>query len=145
MSVLSTVLCKTAGIAGASAVIYDAYSVGKANSKRVADYTNADYFEKIHTTKRTLTNESPVSNALQNKITNMRYDNPIVPIYGKTKGFIFGMLTSLGNNLLPASLATLALSTKGIFAKIGAWGVLACGISTILKEGFGINKQSHKY
>ena len=145
MSILSTVLCKTAGIAGASAVIYDAYSVGKANSKRTSDYVNADYFERIHTTKRSLTNESPVSNAIQSKVTDLRYNNPIVPVFGKAKGFISGALTSLGNNLLPVSLATLAITSKGVFAKIGAWGVVGCGIYTALKEGFGVGKNSPKY
>lgn len=31
MGIVSTIVCKTAGIAGMSAVVYDAYSVGRAN------------------------------------------------------------------------------------------------------------------
>lgn len=145
MSTISTILCKTVGIAGASAVIYDAYTVGKASSKRISDITNADYYEKIHTTRRSLTNESHVSNAIQNKVTDMRYNNPIIPLWGKTKGFIYGVITSLGDNILPTTLATLAIATKGIFSKIGAWGLVGYGVYTALKEAFGIGKISPKY
>lgn len=144
MSMLSTVLCKTVGIAGASAVIYDAYSVGKLNSKRYADINNADYFEKIHNTKRSLSTESPTRSALQNKIADLRYKNPIAPTYGKVKGFISGALNSLGDNLLPVSFISLALATKGAFSKIGAWGVAGCAVIHLLKDGFGIGKASFK-
>ena len=104
MSIISTVLCKTAGIAGMSAALYDAYSVGNANSKRYSNLNNADYFEKIHTAQRTLSSESPTNNAIQKKVANLRYNNPIVPAYGKIKGFIDGTLKSLGDNLIPIIL-----------------------------------------
>ena len=142
MSKLSTIVCKTVGLAGISAAVYDAYSVGKANSKRYANMNNADYFEKIHTANRTLSTESPTKNALQNKVSSLRYDNPIVPVYGKIKGFILGSLNSLGDNIIPVSLASLALITKGFMSKVGAWGVAGYGIFTVLKEGFGIGKTS---
>ena len=144
MSIISTVLCKTAGIAGMSAALYDAYSVGNANSKRYSNLNNADYFEKIHTAQRTLSSESPTNNAIQKKVANLRYNNPIVPAYGKIKGFIDGTLKSLGDNLIPISFAALALATKGFYSKLGAWGVVGCGVFTALREGFGLGKTSPK-
>ena len=144
MSIISTVLCKTAGIAGMSAVLYDAYSVGSANSKRYSSLNNADYFEKIHDAQRTLSTESPTNNAIQKKVADLRYNNPIVPAYGKVKGFVNGTLKSLGDNLIPVSFAALALATKGFFSKVGAFGVVGCGLVSVLREGFGFGKTSPK-
>ncbi len=142
MGIVSTIVCKTAGIAGMSAVVYDAFSVGRASSSRISQQVNADHFERIHTSRRTLSTESPVNNAIQGKIADMRENNPIIPIYGKIKGFCTGALTSLGDNLLTVSCAALALTTKGFFSKLGAIGLAACGLFTVMKEGFGLSKQT---
>ncbi len=142
MGIVSTIVCKTAGIAGMSAVVYDAFSVGRASSSRISQQVTADHFERVHTSRRTLSTESPVNGAIQGKIADMRENNPIIPIYGKVKGFCSGVLNSLGNNLLPVSFAALALTTKGFFSKLGAAGLAACGLLTVLKEGFGLGKQT---
>lgn len=89
-----------------------------------------------------MSTESPVNNAIQGKVADMRENNPIIPLYGKVKGFCSGVLTSLGNNLLPVSCAALALTTKGFFSKLGAIGLAGCGLLTVLKEGFGLGKRT---
>lgn len=142
MGMLSTVICKTVGIAGMSAAIYDAYSVGKKNSQRAVAQTNADYYEHIISSKRTLSSENPVNSALQNKISQLRMNNPLVPMYGKTKGFVSGMFNSLGDNLIPVACASLALLTKGTMSKIGAAGVAISTAITVLKESYGVGKSS---
>ena len=80
----------------------------------------------------------------KNKISDLRYKNPIIPAYGKTKGFFNGAINSLGDNLVPVSFITLALATKGVFSKIGAWGVVGCGLVHLLRDGFGIGRTSFK-
>ena len=142
MSTFSNIVCKTVGIAGMSAVLYDAYSLGRANSRRQAQNVTADYFERVHAGTRTLNTESQVNNAIQKGVKNFRIDNSIVPVYGSVKGFVTGFLKSLGENILPVSLATLALATKGTLSKIGAWGLAATGLYTVAKEGFGLGKIS---
>ena len=47
MGTVSNIICKTVGIAGMSAVAYDAYSVAKKNSARVSQMETADHFEKV--------------------------------------------------------------------------------------------------
>lgn len=47
MGTLANIVCKGVGIAGMSAVIYDAASVAKLNSKRVSQAMDADHFEKF--------------------------------------------------------------------------------------------------
>ena len=142
MGTFANIVCKTVGAAGMGAVIYDAYSVGKATSSRTAQKVAADHYLDVYTSKRTLSTESPVNNAIQTKVADMRSNNPIIPIAGKVKGFISGTLSSLADNILPVSFAALAITTKGFFSKLGACGVAACGLMMVLKEGFGVGKQN---
>lgn len=142
MGMVSNIVCKTVGIAGMSAVLYDSYSVAKKNSSRVAQMDNADHFEKVHTSTRTLSGESSVNSAMQKKVAEMRMDNPLFSIMGNIKGFAKGFLNTLGNNLIPVAFSALALVTKGTMSKIGAWGVAGYGLFTIAKEGFGLGKQT---
>lgn len=142
MGMVSNIVCKTVGIAGMSAVLYDSYSVAKKNSIRVAQMDNADHFEKVHASTRTLSGESYVNSAMQKKVAEMRMDNPLFSIMGNVKGFAKGFLNTLGNNLIPVAFSALALATKGTMSKIGAWGVAGYGLFTIAKEGFGLDKQT---
>ncbi len=142
MGMVSNIVCKTVGIAGMSAVLYDSYSVAKKNSIRVAQMDNADHFEKVHASTRTLSSESSVNSAMQKKVAEMRMDNPLFSIMGNIKGFAKGFLNTLGNNLIPVAFSALALATKGTMSKIGAWGVAGYGLFTIAKEGFGLGKQT---
>lgn len=139
---LQKVVCKTVGIAGMSAVLYDAYSVAKCNSSRKTDVENADYFEKIYADTRSTNTESPMQAAMQKKVADLRMKNAIVPMISKIKGFISGGLNSLADNIIPVCLASLALAGKGMFAKIGAWGTGLYGAYIVLKEGFGLGKHN---
>lgn len=142
MGMVSNIVCKTVGIAGMSAVLYDSYSVAKKNTGRVSQMENADHFEKVYTSTRTLNGESSVNRAMQKKVAEMRMDNPLFSIMGSVKGFTKGFLNTLGNNLLTVAFSGLALATKGTLSKIGAWGTVACGLLTIAKEGFGLGKNT---
>lgn len=142
MGIVSNIVCKTVGVAGMGAVLYDAFTIGKEQSYRTSQQVSADFFERSIAAQRTQTDESHVTNAMQNKLTDLKLQNPIVPFYGRVKGFFQGMLESLGNNIIPVACASLALLTKGFASKVGAWGVVGCGIYTVLKEGFGIGKNT---
>ena len=142
MGIVSKVVCKTVGLAGLSAVVYDAYAVGKHHAASSSTSQSADSYEHIISSNRTTTSESPVTNAIQNKVSDLRMNNPIIPAYGKVKGFIKGSLESLGDNIIMVGCTTLAMAGKGFFAKLGAWGVAGCGLYTVLREGFGFGKQS---
>ncbi len=142
MGIMANIVCKTAGIAGMSAVVYDAYSLAKANSKRVSENDEADRFIKIHADTRTLTTESSINGALQNKLANMRMNTPFFSVASSVKGFIGGFLNSLSDNFIPAACASVALAAKGVTAKIGAWGLAAYGLYVVAREGFGFTKKS---
>ena len=142
MGFVSNVVCKTVGLAGMGAVLYDAYTIGKEQSVRTSQQVTADKFEKIVAASRTQTNESHLTNAMQNKVADLRMSNPLIPLWGRVKGFFEGTLESLGNNFFPVLCSSLALLTKGTMSKIGAWGLGGYGVYMILKEGFGIGKNT---
>ena len=142
MGMVSNIVCKTVGIAGMSAVLYDSYSVAKKNTGRVSQMENADHFEKVNASTRTLNGESSVNRTMQKKVAEMRMDNPLFSIMGNVKGFTKGFLNTLVNNLLTVAFSGLALATKGTMSKIGAWGTVGCGLLTIAREGFGLGKNT---
>ena len=139
---VSNIVCKTVGIAGMSAAIYDAYAMAQHHSSAGAFETSADVYEKAVAAERSNTNASYITGAMQSKIANLRMNNPIIPIIGKTKGFVTGFIGALGENIIPITLSTLALATKGIAQKTGAWGLGIYGVYQIAKEGFGLGKSS---
>ena len=142
MGTIANIACKTVGVAGMSAVLYDAYSLGKQNSKRNLQKVNADHFEKVIADTRTMSSESAMTGAMQKKIANFRMNNPLISAFGSVGGFISGALNSLGDNIIPTTFASIALATKGKLSKLGAFGAIGYGIYTVLKEGFGVSKQS---
>ena len=140
MGFVSNIVCKTIGFAGASAILYDAYKTGHKHSLRGSQYESADRYEKMVADQRTASTESHVSSAIQNKVNELRMENPIIPIWGRIKGFFNGCLESMGNNIIPVIFTSFALTGKNFFAKLGAWGLVGCGLYTVVKEGFGVGK-----
>ena len=139
---VANIVCKTVGIAGMSAVVYDAYANGKHHSDVGKEEMSADIFEKSIAAKRSNTDASHIGSAMQEKIAYWRMDNPIVPFLGRIKGFLTGFLSSLGDNIMPIILSSVALAAKGTIQKAGAWGLGIYGIYQIAKEGFGVGKVS---
>ena len=142
MGIVGKIVCKTVGVAGMSAVLYDAVSRSRAQSKRTSQQFDADFFEKVHADTRTTATESPLTSAMQKKVANWRMNNPIVSMSGKIKGGTSGFLSSLGDNLVPAATASLALGGEGCWAKLGAWGTVGYGLFVVAREGFGLSKKS---
>ena len=142
MGFMTNLACKAIGIAGISAVAYDAYTVGKSKSKKIALTTQADTFQSIVAAERTTSNVSPLTGAMQRKVADLRMSNPLVPLYGRIKGFFKGFFNSIGDNFVLAGFASMALAGKGFWGKLGALGSAGFVGFKILKEGFGVGKKS---
>ena len=136
----ANIACKTVGIAGLSAITYDAYANGKHHSAVGKEELSSDVYEKTVAASRSNTDSSYVSSAMQKKIANLRTDNPIIPFIGSVKGFVGGFVSSLGDNIIPVALSSVALAAKGTFQKAGAWGLGIYAIYRIAKESFGVGK-----
>ncbi len=139
---MANIICKTIGIAGMSAVAYDAYAHAQHHSAVESEAMSSDVFEKAVAAEMSNTDASHVTNELQKKISHLRANNPLIPVVGKTKGFISGALGSLANNIVPVTLSAIALAAKGKLQKAGAWGLGIFGLYKVAKEGFGLGKKS---
>ena len=142
MKLIPKIICKTIGVAGVSSILYDAYNVGRAVCINTGQSVSADTFESIVSAERTTSEVSPVTSTMQKELSKLRMDNPIVPAYGRVKGFIKGSFISLGNNLVPTIFSVMALAGKNAWSKIGAWGLAGFGLYKVVKEGFGIGKNT---
>ena len=142
MGIVSNIVCKTVGIAGMGAIVYDAYAHAKHHSAVESEALSADVFEKAVAAELSNTDASHITNEMQKKITHLRANNPLIPIVGKTKGFISGALSSLANNIIPVTFSAIALAAKGKLQKAGAWGLGIFGLYKVAKEGFGLGKKS---
>lgn len=142
MAKFASIMYTTAGIAGMSAVAYDALAKAKHYSNVGAEEAQADVFESSYAAKRTSTDESKVTGAMQNAIADFRMKNPIVPMYGKTTGFVSGFFSSLGDNIIPVTLSAIAMGAKGFAQKAGAWGLGIFALYKVAKEGLGLGKTS---
>lgn len=137
---IANIVCKAVGVAGLAAVTYDAYGMAQHHSSALAAEMTADTFEKAVAAERSNSTASYTTGAMQKKVADLRMKNPIIPIYGKVKGFIEGFITSLGDNVIPVILSSAALAAKGKIQKAGAWGLGIFGLYQIAKEGFGLGK-----
>ena len=142
MNTIGKIACKTIGIAGMSAILYDAYAVGKHYSMVGSKAAEGKLILDTYAASRTTTNESPVTNAVQKKVADLRLSMPLIPLIGKIKGFFKGSIESLGDNIIPVAFTSMAIAGKGFWAKLGAWGTAISALLVILKESFGLGKQS---
>ena len=140
MATIANIICKTAGIAGLSAVSYDAYSVAKHHSNAASAEISADIFEKAVAAQRSNSTGSYLTGAIQSKVADFRMKNPIVPLFGKIKGFTEGFISALADNIILTTLSAIAIGTKGKIQKAGGWGLAIYGIYMLAKEGFGLGK-----
>ena len=142
MAVISPIICKTIGAAGIAAALYDTVKVSNHFAAAGKEDAAADYYQKLYADTRTIDNISYVSNAAQNKITDLREKNPLPVIWGSIKGWTKGALYTLCNWLPAAGCASLALLTKGFLSKLGAAGVVLCSIYNIAHNGFDVGKNN---
>lgn len=137
---VANIVCKTVGIAGLSAVTYDAYAMAMHHADAGTAEASADIFMKTIAAERSNSSASHLTGAMQSKVADLRMKNPIVPLIGKVKGFVSGFFNSLGDNIIPIVCSSCALATKGFTQKAGAWGLGIYGAYLIAKEGFGLGK-----
>lgn len=142
MGLVANIACKTAGIAGLSAMVYDANKKANMFAKVGEQKATADTFEQVVATKRTMGTASATTNVLQQKVSDFRTSNPIVPFFGKINGYIKGFLKSAGDNIIPVTLSAVALGGGKKWQKAGAWGLAGYLVYMVLKEGFGVGKST---
>lgn len=142
MNTLAKIACRTVGTLGMGAAVYDAVKLGGLYSKNKSEYEQGKYLEKTYFNSRTTDNPSYIANSIRKKTFDLRSKDPIPSFWGKIKGGFLGATESLANSLPLVLSSSLALLSKGLLAKIGAFGVGACACYTIAREGLGIGKHN---
>lgn len=137
---VSKIACKTIGVTGLGLGIADTLKGVGRFSTRGAEDAEIEHLYDTFETSRTIENESDLANSLRKKTAEFRDSNPLPQIWGKIKGGAKGMVYMLGVNLPILASSALALVCKGFWSKLGAVGVGASLLWTILKDGFGIGK-----
>ena len=140
MRTITKIACRTMGLVGIGASLYDATRLSGQLSRNTAQYEQAKYLEKKYFNARTLDSTSFSRDAIQETTHNYLSKQPIPAIWGQIKGGFLGLMYGLGNNLLTISCGALALTCKNTLAKIGAAGVGLGILYTIARDGFGLGK-----
>lgn len=141
MRTVTKIACRIIGTAGMGVALYDASRVAGQFARNKAEQQQAQYLENIYYNSRTIDDVSYSSNGIRSKSFDLLTKNPLPSIWGKFKGGVNGVLYSLGNNVIGVGLAALALTSKGVLAKIGALGVGLGFCYKIAREGLGLGKQ----
>lgn len=142
MNLGTKIICRTTGAIGMGMVLYDSVRVGKHYSKIESEKQSSKYLENAYFSSRTSDNMSYTSNAMRDKVFEMRSKNPLPALYGKIKGGTKGFLQTLGDNLITTCCASFALLSKGKMAKFGAIGTVLATIYKVARDGFGLGKQN---
>lgn len=142
MKLITKIACRTLGTAGMGIALYDAVNVGAQYSKNGAQKENSKYLEKAYSNARTVDTVSYSNKAIQEKVFDLRTQNPLPAFWGQVKGGTEGFFHSLGTNIIPITSAALALVGKGLLAKAGAVGVTLSVLWNVLRSGFGAGKQT---
>lgn len=140
MKTLTKIACRTVGTIGIGASLYNAMRVGNQFSRNESQRIQAKYLENVYFDSRTTDSVDYIDNQLRQKTFDLRSRNPIPSVWGKVKGWTQGSLYGLGNNLFTVACASLALISKGFWAKAGAIGVALSACYSIARNGFGLGK-----
>lgn len=140
MKLATKIACRTLGTAGMGIALYDAVNVANQYSKIEAQKQSSKYYEKAYFDSRTTDTVSYSNKAIQEKVFDLRTKNPIPNIYGRIKGYTEGALYSLGNSLFLVGSSAIALTSKNMFAKVGAVGVMLTAAYNMLRNSYGVGK-----
>ena len=120
--------------------LYDGVNASKAMGRHQAEVVTGNWLQDAYYDSRSLDHISKSSNNLRKKTFELRANNPIPSIVGKTKGGIKGFFYGLGVNLPSILLGSLAILTKGTMSKICAAGTVLTVLYKIARDGLGLGK-----
>ena len=137
-----SLLAKTAGLAGAAAIIYDSHKCGQADAKMKEFTDSTDILIKQYNDSKISNSRSTIASKLQDKLFEIRLNSGYNGFMANLKGYVSGF----GSNILTNALA-LGLSAGALFLKKGsklcAAGLALVGLKTLICDvaGFGRSPQ----
>lgn len=142
MNTVAKIVCKTVGAGGLALSCFDAFKVSKFYAKTGGEHAQEHYMEKTYFSSRTTDTVSYTSNAMRDKVFDIRSRNPLPSAVGTVKGGVKGFAYSIINSLPMIVCSSFALFGKNAFSKAGAIGVGVVSVWKILRDGFGVGKSN---
>ncbi|MBE7710630.1 MAG: hypothetical protein E7Z92_00670 [Cyanobacteria bacterium SIG31] len=140
MRMITKIACRTIGVLGLSASLYNASRLCGQFSKNGAQYEQAKYLERRYFDARTIDTINYNDSVIQEKTFDLISRSPIPTFWGKIKGGFQGFMYGLGDSLPTIACSSLALCCKNSLAKLGAIGLGLIGCFKIARHGFGLGK-----
>ena len=135
----TSILAKTAGLAGAAAIIYDSHKCGQADAKSREYIESTDVLIKQFNDSRISNSRSTIASRLQDKLFDIRLNSGYNGFIANVKGYTSGFFSQLTTSIVP-----LALSAGALFLKKGgklcAAGLALCGLKTLIYDVAGIGR-----
>lgn len=133
---LKTALIKTMGAGGLGLGVYDAHCRGKRESIREGKVHMADSGTDAWINTTRLEVDSDVEAAMRKGARDWMLDSPIPKIVGNIKGYFKGIFESVADNVVPITLATGTLISKGggFMSKLFASGLGIYGIYKVCRS-----------
>ncbi len=135
----TSIIARTAGLAGAAAILYDSHKCGKSDAK-VKEYTEStDVLIKQFNDSKISNSRSTIVSKLQDGLFNVRLNSGISGFMANLKGYVCGFGSNIVNNTIPLVLSAGALFLKK-GSKLCAAGLTVCGVKTLLYDVMGIGR-----
>lgn len=134
-----SLLAKTAGLAGAAAIIYDSHKCGQADGK-MKEYTDGtDVLIKQYNDSKISNSRSTIAHKLQKDFFNIQLNSGVNGFMAHTAGYVSGFGGNILNNIIPLGLSAGALFLKK-GSKLCAVGLGICGLKTLFYDVMGIGR-----
>lgn len=135
----TSILAKTAGLAGAAAILYDSHKCGQSDAKMLESTEAADVLIKQFNNSKISNTRSTIVSKLQDGFFNIQLNSGVSGFMANLKGYASGFGNNIVNNAIPLALSAGALFLKK-GSKLCAAGLAACGVKTLLYDVMGIGR-----
>lgn len=136
----SNILTKAVGAAGIGLIAYDSHVAGKIESASYPKERKAAGLVMDHMDYLTMDSPSIVKQKVKKGILDFKTDENISEFFHCIEGYFKGFGNMLVGHVVPLTLATGTVLTKGIISKAFGAGLLAYGGIFLAQEFFGIGK-----
>lgn len=134
-----SLLARTAGLAGAAAIIYDSHKCGQADAKSTEYIESTDVLIKQMNDSKISNSRSTILSKMQDGLYDIRLNSGYDGFVANAKGYLSGFGGNIVNNIVPLALSVGALCLKK-GSKLCAAGLAVCGVKALLYDVMGIGR-----
>ena len=136
---VTSLIARTAGLAGAAAIIYDSHKCGQSDAKSTEYIESTDVLIKQFNDSKISNSRSTILSKMQDGLYDIRLNSGYDGFMANAKGYLSGFGGNIINNAIPLALSAGALFLKK-GSKLCAAGLAVCGIKALLYDVMGIGR-----